>query len=40
VLIDNQHLYIDDETRQMDRFRLGDAANRLQKVFREIAGRI
>ena len=36
----NQHLYIDDETRQMDRFRVGDAANRLQKVFREIAGRI
>jgi N-formylglutamate deformylase len=36
----NQQLYVDDETRQMDRFRLGDAANRLQKVFREIAERI
>jgi N-formylglutamate amidohydrolase len=36
----NQQLYVDDETRQVDRFRLGDAANRLQKVFREIARRI
>jgi N-formylglutamate deformylase len=36
----NQQLYVDDETRQMDRFRLGDAANRLQKIFREIAERI
>ena len=36
----NQQLYVDDKTRQLDRFRLGDAANRLQKVFREIAGRI
>jgi len=36
----NQQLYVDDETRQLDRFRLGDVANRLQKVFREIAGRI
>ena len=36
----NQQLYVDDETRQVDRFRLGDAANRLQKVFREIAARI
>jgi len=36
----NQQLYVDDETRQLDRFRLGDAANRLQKVFREIAARI
>ena len=36
----NQQLYVDDETRQLDRFRLGDAANRLQKAFREIAGRI
>ena len=36
----NQQLYMDDETRQVDRFRLGDAANRLQKVFREIARRI
>ena len=36
----NQQLYVDDETRQVDRFRLGDAANRLQKIFREIARRI
>jgi N-formylglutamate amidohydrolase len=36
----NQQLYVDEETRQVDRFRLGDAANRLQKVFREIARRI
>jgi N-formylglutamate amidohydrolase len=35
----NQQLYVDDETRQVDRFRLGDAANKLQKVFREIAER-
>jgi N-formylglutamate amidohydrolase len=36
----NQQLYVDDDTRQLDRFRLGDAANRFQKVFREIAERI
>jgi N-formylglutamate deformylase len=36
----NQQLYVDDKTRQLDRFRLGEASNRLQKVFREIAGRI
>jgi len=36
----NQQLYVDDETRQLDRFRLGDVANMLQKVFREIARRI
>ncbi|MBN1831623.1 MAG: N-formylglutamate amidohydrolase [Deltaproteobacteria bacterium] len=36
----NQELYVDGETRQMDRFRLGDAARRVQKVFREFGERI
>jgi N-formylglutamate deformylase len=36
----NQQLYVDEEMRHLDRFRLGDVSNTLQKAFREIARRI
>ena len=35
----NQQLYVDEGTRHLDRFRLGDVSNTLQKAFREIARR-
>jgi N-formylglutamate deformylase len=36
----NQDLYVDSETLQLDRNKLGDIANRLQLIFREIARKI
>ncbi len=36
----NQALYVDEETLQLNRDRLGDISNRLQQVFREIGRKI
>jgi N-formylglutamate amidohydrolase len=36
----NQDLYVDNESLQLDRNKLGDIANRVQQIFREIARRI
>ncbi len=36
----NQALYVDDETLQLNRDKLGDISNRLQQVFREIGRKI
>ena len=36
----NQDLYVDKESLQLDRNRLGEIANRLQQVFGEIAREI
>ncbi len=36
----NQDLYVDSETLQLDRNKLGNIANRLQMIFREIARKI
>jgi hypothetical protein len=36
----NQDLYVDKESLQLDRNRLGEISNRLQQIFREIAREI
>jgi N-formylglutamate amidohydrolase len=36
----NQDLYVDKESLQLDRNRLGEISNRLQQIFRQIAREI